>query len=47
MICFLAVAVLCFAAVTVGPPPNATIAPGVACADFGIRAKVRESDLRR
>jgi hypothetical protein len=35
---------VCFAAMTVGPPPpNATVATGVACADFGIRAKVRES----
>ncbi len=41
---------MCFALTTVGPPPpNATVATGIACADFGTRAKVRESasDVRR
>jgi hypothetical protein len=41
---------VCFALTTVGPPPpNATVATGIACADFGTRAKVRESasDVRR
>lgn len=35
---------MCFAPMTVGPPPNATVAMGVACADFAIPAKVRESE---
>jgi hypothetical protein len=35
---------VCLAPMTAGPPPNATVATGVACADFGIRAKVRESE---